>query len=147
MSYATIPELIARMGVKLYELLNVADGADISANAPLLSAIADANAEVDSYLAGQYALPLPTVPAQLVGYACDIARYKLIAATRIDILTEADQSAFRDAVRYLRDISKGEARLTAPGAEAFTAAGQSEIAVVGSLAIGPVSNQSWMEGY
>ena len=76
-------------------------------DAVLNKALADANAEIDGYLIGQYQLPLASVPANLEALACDIARYKLFD----DRATEQVSKRYDDAVKYLVRVGKGELSL------------------------------------
>lgn len=68
----------------------------------LNQAIADAEAEINSYLTG-YTLPLATVPANLVRIACDITRYYLYE----DRVIEQVQTRYNDAIKYLMQVAKG----------------------------------------
>lgn len=132
MAYATVAAMIARFSSSIYQILNVANGADITANAPLLDAITRANEEVDSYLVAKYALPLAAAPAQIVGYACDMARYFLISATRIEILSQADRDTYRDAQKYLENVASGKVGLTVPGTGTFEADSLSSLVTTAS---------------
>jgi len=68
----------------------------------LNQAIADAEAEINSYLTG-YTLPLATVPANLVRIASDIARYYLYE----DRVIEQVQTRYDAAIKYLTQVAKG----------------------------------------
>lgn len=109
MSYAVKQNMIDRFSQA--ELVQLTDraipptGAII--DAVLDGALADADAEIDGYLVGQYLLPLPSVPKNLVMLACDIARYKLYD----DRATEQVRQRYEDAVKYLRSVGKGELSL------------------------------------
>ncbi|OON62286.1 hypothetical protein B0920_02065 [Massilia sp. KIM] len=65
--------------------------------------VRDATSMIDGYLASKYALPLAQVPEALVGYACAIARYKLLG----DAVTENARAQYVDAVSWLRDVAAG----------------------------------------
>lgn len=109
MSYATKQNMIDRFSqAELIQLTDVAQpvtGAIV--DAVLNAALADADAEIDGYLVGQYLLPLPSVPKNLTMLACDIARYKLYD----DRVTEQVAKRYDDAVKYLRSVGKGELSL------------------------------------
>jgi len=100
MNYATRSDMVDRFGsdeiVKLEGMGGVIPGA-----------IADASAEIDSYIGMVYTLPLTDTPAILVRVVCDIARYRLYD----DIPTDEVRRRYEDAVRFLRDISAGRASL------------------------------------
>lgn len=73
----------------------------------LADALADADAEINSYLAARYALPLAEAPRVLVPVACDIARYRLWKERASDAVTER----YKAAIAFLRDVSGGRASL------------------------------------
>lgn len=81
-------------------------------------ALADADAQIDSYLAARYVLPLSILPlpGNLVRAACVIARYYLLG----DAATERARQDWQDAITWLRDVQAGRARIE--GADQPTAA-------------------------
>ncbi len=68
-------------------------------------ALADADAEIDSYLAGRYAVPIAPTPILLTRLACAIGRYHLLG----DAATEVARKAYEDARAFLREIQAGRA--------------------------------------
>lgn len=70
-------------------------------------ALADADAEIDSYLTGRYALPLSPVPANIGRVAASIARYRLLG----DAVTEVARKHYEDARAWLKDIAAGRAQI------------------------------------
>lgn len=70
-------------------------------------ALADADAEVDGYVSGGYAVPLSPVPANIVRVAASIARYRLLG----DSATEQSRKDYEDAIRFLRDVQAGRVQL------------------------------------
>lgn len=128
MSYATAADLSQRFGeAELAQLADPLHTGEPDA-AVLALALADADAEINGYLAARYALPLPVVPAVLVRVACDIARYRLWA----DRASEEVRRRYDDATRVLVNISKGVVALGL--AQADTAPTPS----LASFAAGPV---------
>lgn len=107
MTYATQQDLEDRFGAD--ELIQLTDRTNVGAidSTVVSRALGDADAEINGYLAAQYTLPLATVPAVLVRLACDIARYQLGA----DRVTEAMRERYKDAVSFLKSLSKGDAQL------------------------------------
>ena len=103
MTYATKAEMIARFGET--EITELTDRADIGAidSAVLGKALDDADALINGYLAARYTLPLVTVPAVVVGLACDIARYKLWD----DQAPEEVRRRYEDALAQLKLMSQG----------------------------------------
>lgn len=72
-----------------------------------LSAIDDAAATINGYIAGRYTLPLQTQPAVLNRLACDLARYFLYDESP----TELVQKRYDEAIAYLRDVASGKVSL------------------------------------
>lgn len=74
-------------------------------------AIADADSEIDGYVATRYSVPVTPVPPIIQRLACDLARYVLYD----DQATDGVQKRRDGAVTVLRDISAGRVSLGAPG--------------------------------
>jgi phage gp36-like protein len=115
MPYVTQAQLVTRFGSDL--LIRRTD----RSNTPkttidtdvVMAAIADAEALVDGYLGKVYALPLSVVPPILTRVAGDIAIYFLMGDT-----AEKDSSwhrAYREAMAWLADVSKGLIQLDEEG--------------------------------
>lgn len=114
MTYATQADLVDRFGeAELAQLTDRDTGAVIDA-AVVARALADADAEIDGYLAARYALPLPTTPALLTRLASDIARYRLYD----ERTTEAVRQRYQDATRMLDRIAAGTVALGSSAPEA-----------------------------
>jgi|SRR5690554_2651109 len=109
--YCTQADMQARFGEN--ELVQLTDRERTgSVNGDVLdTAIADASAEIDGYLAGRYSLPLPVVPSALTLYACDIARYRLYEDGAYEQVIER----YKIAVAYLRDLAQGKILLPGIG--------------------------------
>jgi phage gp36-like protein len=110
MTYATEQDLIDRYGEE--ELIQLTDRANVGAidSAVLARAIADADAEIEGYLVGRYALPLASVPPLLARLACDIARYHLYD----DAPLEQVRTRYEDARAHLKGIANGTVQLGLP---------------------------------
>jgi predicted phage terminase large subunit-like protein len=81
--YATATDLHARMQARLIaELSGSDDGEPVAVRVD--QALADAAAEIDSYLAARFAVPVAPVPGVLIRLACDIAIYRLFETARED---------------------------------------------------------------
>jgi phage gp36-like protein len=117
MPYATQSDLVGRFGNReLVQLTNIETPSATSLNGAVADrALADASAEIDTYLAGRFALPLAVVPSVLVRLCCDIARYRL-AENRS---TEEMRRRYEDATRVLEQVRDGKLQL---GLEAVDAA-------------------------
>lgn len=113
--YITVASAEDNLGASLIrQLLNLtSDTADITTNARLLSGIAVANAMIDDHLRMVYSLPLPDSPTgypTLISAGIAILRYELLKG-RQGALTAEDQAYYDAAIKYLRDIGRGVARL------------------------------------
>jgi phage gp36-like protein len=103
MTYATRDDLQERFG--LDELTQLTDrmGAGVPDDTLVARALADADAEIDGYLAVRYLLPVTSVPPMLARVACDIARYRLWD----DRASAEVRERYTDARRLLELIAKG----------------------------------------
>lgn len=115
MSYASQTDLTTRYGEAM--LIAATDRGAVPLGVPDADAVgralAAADGVIDAYLGGRYALPLSSVPDQVVTLACEIAIYKLHPYDAAPKLKE-DHDA---AMRMLRDIADGRVRLNAAGIE------------------------------
>lgn len=107
MTYATQQSMIDRYGSpELIQLTDKVDGLTVN-TAVLTVALADADAEINSYLASRYTLPLTQITDEVVRMACDITRYKL----HTDNIPATVKDRYDAVIAKLRDISKGVASL------------------------------------
>lgn len=107
MTYATQQNMIDRYGQQ--ELVELTDRANLGVldGAILDSVLADADSEINAYLASRYTLPLASVPPVLMKFACDIARYQLYD-TRA---SEQVRDRYKAAIAFLKMVSEGKASL------------------------------------
>lgn len=111
MGYASRQDMSDRYGEEeLIQLTNRANTAGPVDETVLARALADADAEIDTYLLGKFPLPLDPVPRVLVRVACDIARFRLFD----DKATEEVRARYQDAISLLGKIASGTVALTAP---------------------------------
>ena len=106
MAYITLADILKRDSER--DLINVTDPAGLAVDAAVVDqAIASAQAEVDSYIAGRLRMPLSDaeVSPQLRHYAMLICRYYLYA----DRKTEAVVAEYERAISWLRDVAAGRA--------------------------------------
>lgn len=117
MSYATLLDMVDRFGeLELVQRTDRVDGLAMDA-VVLGRALADADAEIDSYLATRYSLPLASTPPVVNRLACEIARYRLFD----DGVPETVRVRYQDAVSLLKRLASGEVLL--PGLAAAAVAG------------------------
>ncbi|MCC7546191.1 MAG: DUF1320 domain-containing protein [Burkholderiales bacterium] len=97
MPYCTQQDLIDEFGE--LEMIQLTDRAVPPAGTidtvVLDRAIARADAEIDTYLAGRHRLPLASVPRVLVGWACDLTRFYLYGNGAPDIVTDRHKGVMR----------------------------------------------------
>lgn len=106
--YAAIEDLETRFGVDELEHLAPSDsGVEPYDSVKLSAAIEEAGAEMDTFIAVTYALPLSSTPAFLKTVCCDIARYRLWDNSATDEV----RNRYVDAVGWLKRLAKGEATL------------------------------------
>lgn len=118
MTYAAEIDLVERFSaLELAQLTDRTHGVAID-QLVLGRALADADAEIDGYLATRYTLPLGSTPAVINRLACEIARYRLYD----DGVPATVRQRYEDAVSLLKKLSSGDVRL--PDLEAVAVAGE-----------------------
>jgi phage gp36-like protein len=126
--YATQADMMARFGVdELIQATDLADPPTGANNVPTLdAALADADSEINSYVATRYTLPLADPPRVLGRLACDMARYYLWHTRASEAVTQR----YQDAVKFLKAVSNGTAQLgiVAPQVEVPTIGGPAIVA-------------------
>ena len=103
MSYCSYDDLVLAFGEN--EVVNMLDrdrdGSEDDGVAD--DGIAFASDLIDGYLRERYSLPISSVPRNLIGVACDIARYRYYQDQPTDLVVMRYQAA----LDWLRDVSKG----------------------------------------
>jgi phage gp36-like protein len=113
MPYCTIAQLVGLFGdAEIIALSNLTTPSATAINAVRVdAAIAYADAEINGYLGGRYALPLVSVPLVLVGKAADIVRYQLDSIhPREDVRVR-----YEDTLRWLKMVADGKVELGLAG--------------------------------
>jgi len=109
MPYSLQTDLLEQISEdKLIQLTDDADAGEIDADV-ITRAIADADAEIDSYCGTRYELPFDPVPVMVRKLSVDIAVYNLYA--RRKGVPDDRQKRYDNAIRFLRDVSLGKATL------------------------------------
>lgn len=116
MPYVTPQELIDRLGTREATAISDRQHTGLPDVAVLTEVLALAEDEVNSYVGRRYALPLTApggqaavIPATLKRLVIDIARYRNTGTEVME--TEPIRNRFKDAVKLLEQISRGEIRL------------------------------------
>jgi phage gp36-like protein len=121
--YLSAKELADRYGDTLAQIV---DGGKPTTNPLVKRALADATAEVDSYLQGRFLLPIPFVPPVLAQITADIAIYRLLVL-RPNQTVEDARERYKDAVKRLDLIRKGLLDLGLPMSETIGIVGHVQI--------------------
>lgn len=116
MTYAVLQDLVDRFGSEELAQRSDRDGGLVIDTGVVDRALADADAEIDGYLAARYALPLASVPGLLQSTACHLARYHLLG----DAASDEARKRYDDAVRLLKGLASGA--IVLPGAAALAPA-------------------------
>ena len=101
--YATEENLVARFGQEVDQLKLM----HASTSTAVEDALQDATEEINGYIGGRYALPLPNVPSNLERMACDIARYRLYFQQPTDEVRQR----YDDAISFLKLVANNKAHL------------------------------------
>jgi phage gp36-like protein len=116
MTYATAQDLIDRLGVREATAISDRNATGQPDLAVLTQALALAQDEVNAYVGRRYALPLKTssgqaatAPTMLTRMVIDIARYRQTGTEIME--TEAIRNRFKDAVKVLEQVARGEISL------------------------------------
>ena len=122
MAYSTIDDI--RKLLPEEELLALTDDESLGQvdQGRVDEAIAQADAEVDSYCAVRYSVPVSPVPGLLKKLSVDIAVYALYSRA-VQSVPEVRAERYRSAIRQLEGISKGTLTLGVVEAEASEATG------------------------
>lgn len=99
MTYATETDLIDRF--------SAVEVSALAAGGVVAKALVDAEAEVNSYVAVRYTLPLPSTPVLLTTAVCDIARFRLYN----DRATDEVKYRYERQVKWLEHLAAGKVLL------------------------------------
>lgn len=95
------------------EVASLLQGRGVDEEATLALVFQDVTAEINSYLAARYQLPLVVVSDVLVRIACDLARYYLYSHAA----HEQVQARYNSALKLLKNISTGVVSLGVPASD------------------------------
>lgn len=140
MPYCDLDDLKARVPEDV--LISLTDDDDIGVidTDKTDEAIAAADALVNGYLSRRYPVPVSPVPAVVKKLSVDIAVYELFS--RLERASETTRDRYRDAVKFLKDVSESRADI----AGAVTPAENSSNAPVITSAE-RIFSRSKMEGF
>jgi phage gp36-like protein len=109
MQYAQVSDLQARYPIR--DLVQLSDPAAQSINAgPLNQALADASAEIDSYIESRFSLPIADPPPVLKIACCEIAMYRVQALRPMQDIEDA-LNRYTRWLKWLEKVAKGDLTL------------------------------------
>ncbi len=105
MSYCDQDDILEQISES--ELIDLTDdiGAGSVNDAVLARAIADADAEIDSYCGARYTVPFSPTPLMIRRMSVDIAVWRLF--TRRGVEAPGRKEQYDNAIRFLKDVAKG----------------------------------------
>jgi phage gp36-like protein len=112
MAYCTASDL-TNSGLSSATLIQLTDdnGDGVADAAVIAEAIAQADAEIDGYLGGRYAIPVAPVPALLRNLSVAVSAWKLYSHRGLN--DERRRQDYDDAIATCRRLAKGEMVLPA----------------------------------
>ena len=109
MPYATVTDMQDRYPAR--DLIAISDPNNQAIQVSFIQqALADASAEIDSYIESRVKLPLSDPPARLNEDCCTIAMYKMQSLRPIHDI-ESARDRYKDVVVYLTRVSDGKSTL------------------------------------
>jgi len=113
MAYATVADMEALFGTEDLVIATAERGqsTDTVDEDRVSEALSRASDEIDSWLRRRYVVPVTTSSIMLTQLCCQIARYRLFAASTETTATEQMRTDYKDAVSWLRSVNEGRATL------------------------------------
>ncbi len=112
MAYCTLDEL--RQLIPEGELAQLTgETGELADEAVAAGALDQAEAQIDAYLGGRYAVPLNPVPSLVRGLAADLALYHLYS--RRSVAPSVRQKKYESALAFLKEVARGDVSLEALG--------------------------------
>jgi phage gp36-like protein len=108
MAYCTQDDLLKMLPEPEMAQLTAESG-DVPDEAVVAEVIAKAAAEIDSYLAVRYVLPLTEIPSQVKHLAVDMAIYHL--HSRRGMMLEIRGKNYDKSLAFLKDVAAGRAEI------------------------------------
>jgi phage gp36-like protein len=109
MAYVSVADLVTRYGEGYVTASCDRDQDGAADTSALETALDEASARIDAFVGARYPVPVSPVPAVLASVCGDIGIY--LASTDPLALTDDKRARYEDALRFLRDIARGDATL------------------------------------
>ncbi len=112
MAYCTLDDLLQMIPEGELAQLTGETG-ELADEAVAAGALDQAEAQIDAYLGGRYAVPLNPVPPLIRGLAADLALYHLYS--RRSVAPPVRQKKYEAALAFLKEVARGDVSLEALG--------------------------------
>jgi len=109
MAYCTQDDIISQISEEILIQLTDDDGVGEVDADRVSAAIANADAEINSYCGMKYSVPFSTVPPMIRAASVDIAIYNL--RSRRMGASDTEKERYRERIAWLKDVAKGIATL------------------------------------
>lgn len=113
MAYATNNDIITIYGEQVLNAVASRDGSNRQSYEAVEAALDAASAEIDTYIGNRYTVPLVAPPPYIRQVCVDISVYRL--ALDVGPRTDEMRLRYKDAIEYLRAVSKGDIDLPVTG--------------------------------
>lgn len=125
MAYSTLTDITKLIPEESVRQLTDDEGLGEVNQARVAEAIAQADAEIDSYCCGRYTVPFASVPDVVRKLSADIAIYNLYSR-KVEEIPSARAERYKGAIRLLDGIARGLIGLGVAPAPAAAADGGTE---------------------
>lgn len=110
MGYATLDDILKLIPSDILIQLTDDENTGAVVQAGIDEAVAQADAEIDSYCALKYTIPFTPVPVVIRKLSVDIAIYNLYSR-RVEIVPQTRADRYKNAIATLQGIVKGTVKL------------------------------------
>jgi phage gp36-like protein len=114
MAYAVLEDLVKMVPEDELAQLTTEAG-ELPDDSVVAEAIARADAEIDSYLAVRYQVPISPAPHRVKALSVDLALYHLYS--RRSVAPEIRRRGYEDAIAFLKLVAAGQALIEGAGGE------------------------------
>ncbi|MEJ5330123.1 MAG: DUF1320 domain-containing protein [Desulfobaccales bacterium] len=108
MAYCSVEDLLNMISREELAALTAEAGEEPDSTV-IGAAIAKAEDEINTYVAGRYEVPLAPVPAQILGVAVDLTLYHLYS--RRSVMPTVRRQRYEAALMFLRLVAAGQVHL------------------------------------
>lgn len=112
MEYCTLDDIRKVIDAEIVKQLTDDERLDQINLARVQEAIAQADAEIDTWIGGRYPVPLSSVPTIIRKCSCSIAIMVLYRRRPMTVPGDVITDAYDDALHILKSLSRGEAALS-----------------------------------